>query len=76
MVAMSQWIPVSERLPEDGVDVLVSWGTPEGELLIAHWRADEREWFDDEGKRVPAVGVTHWMPLPEPPRASDAVRRT
>ena len=63
------WIPVSERLPADRVCVLVSWGTREPELLIAHWRADEQDWFDDQGKVVPAVGVTHWMPLPEPPEA-------
>jgi len=62
-----EWIPVTERLPEDGVDVLVSWGSPESELFIAHWRADEQEWFDDQGKRVPAVRLTHWMSLPEPP---------
>ena len=62
-----RWIAVEERLPADRVCVLVSWGTREPELLIAHWRADEQDWFDDQGKVVPAVGVTHWMPLPEPP---------
>ena len=62
-----RWITVSERLPEDRVCVLVSWGTREPELLVAHWRADEQDWFDDQGKVVPAVGVTHWMPLPKPP---------
>ena len=66
-MAGMEWIPVSERLPADRVCVLVSWGTRERELLIAHWRADEQDWFDDQGKVVPAVGATHWMPLPEPP---------
>ena len=61
-----RWVSVEERLPADRVWVLVSWGT-QGELVIAHWRADEQEWLDDQGKVVPAVGVTHWMKLPEPP---------
>jgi hypothetical protein len=36
-----RWVSVEERLPADRVWVLVSWGT-QGELVIAHWRADEQ----------------------------------
>ena len=69
--AEQQWIPVSERWPDDGVDVLVSYGAGEdAELLIAHWRTDERGWFDDEGLRVPPERICHWLPMPNPPEVT------
>ena len=61
-VASSEWIPVSDRLPEKGEDVLVY--TLTHDVLKAHCYGD-RQWFAHDGIwRV----VTHWMPLPEPPK--------
>lgn len=70
-LTMTEWISVTKQMPTGGVDVLISYGTPlsEGEMLIAYWAADEKCWFDDEGRQVRREGVTHWMPLPEPPTA-------
>ena len=57
-----EWIPVSDRLPEKGKDVLVY--TLTHDVLKAHCYGD-RQWFAHDGIwRV----VTHWMPLPEPPK--------
>lgn len=64
------WIPVTERLPEDRSDVLVvaywheRWGVYMG------WCAPERaEWSVHIGiGDRNDVAVTHWMPLPEPPK--------
>lgn len=61
---MSEWISVNERLPEYGERVLVTEGhaTFEASLSISHkWvRCDMAlGWLED---------VTHWMPLPEPPK--------
>ena len=66
---MAGWISVTEQTPTGGVDVLVSYGKPlsEGQMLIAYWAEDEQCWFDDEGRRLPQDGVTHWVALPEPP---------
>jgi hypothetical protein len=55
------WIPVSERLPEDGADVLAWCG-----WAITSRYDDENYWRTEDG-RNPIFMVTHWMPLPTPP---------
>lgn len=69
-VAPVVWIPVTERLPEDRSNVLVvaywneRWGVYMG------WCAPKRaEWSVHIGiGDRNDVAVTHWMPLPEPPK--------
>ena len=53
------WIPVEERLPAYGQEVIVYGGNYLKGCVTAmrFWRAEDVNWF----------GVTHWMPLPEPP---------
>lgn len=58
-VTVKEWIPVTERLPEDGVQVLAC--TKHGKAFSAHC---ERGRFRVSG----SVTVTHWMPLPQPPK--------
>ena len=66
-VTVQEWIPVTERLPEKGQEVLV-FDTRENWTGFAWLRPDET-WtalgFDfplDLGE------VTHWMPLPTAPK--------
>lgn len=57
-----KWIPVTERLPIKGTNVLIyskSGGRAEGELSEDGWC--QYRWC------CPQKDVTHWMPLPEPP---------
>ena len=63
--APSPWIPVSERLPCDGEEVLVI--TRHNFIFLAPWDG-EKDYFEDacEGGELKAK-VTHWMPLPAPP---------
>lgn len=61
----SEWISVEERLPETEGKYLVC--TANGMVYI--------EWFiDDYCDGHPSWGhyaVTHWMPLPEPPKGEE-----
>ena len=58
----SKWIPVSERMPEDGV-VVLAWN---GKRVVFGYARDG-EWIDTLYGWVIPNGPTHWMPLPEPP---------
>ena len=58
---MGEWIPVSERLPEEGVRVLAHYDGSvfTAELFEGIWHWIEANAFTPH--------VAHWMPLPEPP---------
>lgn len=65
------WISCSERMPEETGDIIV---VSDGIVMsgISYSRRDgfyiaALEYDDDE----PIGGVTHWMPLPEPPRLKE-----
>lgn len=61
MSSVSQWIPCSEQLPEDGDEVIVTvWGNS---TMIA-WRYNN-EW-KTESFSLDDEEVSAWMPLPEP----------
>ena len=59
-----KWIPVTERLPKDGAEVLAFNKT--GFAYVDCWA--DGKWkinsMVDEEHEI----VTHWMPLPEPPK--------
>jgi len=65
-----EWIPVTERLPEEGVDVLVSSPCPNSDtpnIDIASWGGEGAQgpvWREGDCGRL---WPTHWMPLPAPP---------
>lgn len=66
-VTVQEWIPVTERLPTVGEDVLV-FDTRENWCCFARlypdrtWTALGFDWPLDLNE------VTHWMPLPTPPK--------
>jgi hypothetical protein len=65
-----RWIPVTERLPEEGAEVLVrtSGALASTEIAALTVGTTRREWEDLRGELFLGDDVTHWMPLPEPPK--------
>lgn len=64
---LNGWIPVTERLPEDGETVLV-YGSKGG--IYTAWcnrRYTNVGWHKLNSKSH-YCNPTHWMPLPEPPK--------
>lgn len=62
-VTVQQWIPVTERLPEIGCNVLVV-DRVTGGVATAHLNGFAEFVFSD-GR---GHGASHWMPLTEPPK--------
>ena len=61
-----EWISVSDRLPEDGIRVLTY---ADNSAMFVASRDDG--WYVDTGEYYyssPFTNITHWMPLPEPPK--------
>lgn len=66
-----RWIPVTERLPENGVPVLVNYiGNNYGKYhpdAIAVWTDYGCFWWEgslEDCYAEVAMPITHWMPLP------------
>ena len=65
-VTVQEWIPVTERLPENIANrVLVVCERSNG-VFYAHY--EKPFWINLETDKPFISTVTHWMPLPEPPK--------
>ena len=63
-----RWIPVTERLPEPFVSVLVQMpGEKPFPTVREGYISTDGKWVGGYFKRK-TDEVTHWMPLPEPPK--------
>lgn len=66
------WISVKDRLPEDGIEVIVRFECEIGDYICTAWH-DKGRWTDG-GIEWPDENATHWMmipPLPEPPKEAE-----
>ena len=73
-VTVQEWIPVTERLPDTAERVLVckTWLGRVYKPVYGYYQDFPNQkgcWYvlTDEGY-YPQREVTHWMPLPEPPK--------
>ena len=83
-VTVQKWIPVTERLPEDRTQVLCFGGVKGYERAKIKWFAvclETVDQYDFEGQKHSGfycydseygyyedTEITHWMPLPQPPK--------
>lgn len=67
---MNEWISVKERLPEAGGKYLTI--SPTGIYSVLNYSVRYRAFnaYDEQPKSSLkySINVTHWMPLPEPPK--------
>ena len=76
---MSEWISVDDRLPESKDDSVLAYFSENGGIDMVHiqdYFDDITNGVDDDGNQLYtkwyiSQGVTHWMPLPQPPEASE-----
>lgn len=62
-----QWIPVTERLPEQGERVLATDGGFVGELYV-NSRGQWKRYNVNDHSLLMALDILWWMPMPEPPK--------
>lgn len=62
-MALPQWVPIGERLPDGQMPVIVH--TVNGYTQTAFFEEDSESWVGIGNYRAPKV--THWMPLPPNP---------
>lgn len=69
MIDAREWISVKDRLPEHDETILI-WHTTFG-IMIDTFDLDSYTENGGNGSGLQGVNindVTHWMPLPEPPK--------
>lgn len=68
--AVPQWIPVSERLPDEGVLCIVFWVNGVVNNHFEYYKPTHIQGYFDsviDGCVLELDEVTHWMPLPAAP---------
>lgn len=61
-----EWISVKDRMPEDDATDYLVYGRNGYGIVVAIYYGDG-EWLTDDLTNITRF-VTHWMPLPEPPK--------
>ena len=66
-VTVQSWVPVTERLPEEKVNCIVHYKHAYCDT-DGYWAIGFCYYDGEKFKFDPAYKVTHWMPIPEPPK--------
>lgn len=69
----SKWIPISEKLPEDGTWNLFTNGR---NVSVERYKADALDHFYPNGRWFSLDEVTAWMPLPQPYEPQESEEQT
>lgn len=65
-----KWISCKDKMPDDGVNVLIYAGN---RMISLAWYDKDMGYFYicDSDYKYSSLDVTHWQPLPEPPKDGD-----
>ena len=64
---ISKWISCKEQMPEDGISVLIC--SDRGTVSKATYDSDMGYFYiADSELHYNELDITHWQPLPEPPK--------
>ena len=66
-----KWISVEDGLPEPGTKVLVYGRNEYGVYCITCLYSAHRKWLYHNRTTADGKTITHWMPLPKPPRMGE-----
>ena len=74
-----EWIPLEEKIPENGERVLLSFANEKQKPLVGTWKVDDEGgafYAPFTGRTYASLGcfVTAWIPLPEPYRPDDSMK--
>ena len=64
---MSEWISVKDKFPKRHETILIF--SDEADILIGSYQG--KNWWSDYGEVDYVLRVTHWMPLPNPPKVAE-----
>lgn len=65
---MSEWISIKSNIPEDNAPCLMSITHGDGFTYCFVGFVFNEKFYDQAGGKITKYKVTHWMPLPEPPK--------
>jgi hypothetical protein len=64
-----KWISIKDRLPDAGQIVIIVWrGHTQNTCYVYDKHIEQWSTYDGECTIGNNKNVTHWMPLPEPPK--------
>ena len=66
-VTVQEWISIDDRLPEEKVDCIVHYKHAYCDN-DGYWAIGFCYYDGEKFKLDPAYKVTHWMPMPQPPK--------
>ena len=67
-VTVQEWISVDDRLPEESGYYLVFEDIGRSEVLSYSKKYQAFNAYDDSYSESNVIPVTHWMPMPNPPK--------
>lgn len=67
-IEKDKWISVEDRLPSKAGEEFLGVNMNQGGVMSLIYWSKVYKYFKSKGDIILSLQITHWMPLPEPPR--------